>query len=114
MDAAGRIYAAGGSGERAGLYVFGPGGEPLAFVKMPGDSTHCAFGEPALLYITGQGPEVPGRKRRYGLFRIRLATGGEAEFPPRGRRRLKTTVRIAEPASAIPEIPAPMRYDAGR
>ena len=73
MDAAGRIYAAGGSGERAGLYVFGPEGEALAFVKLPGDPTNCAFGEPGVLYITGQGPEVPGQKRRYGLFRIRLA-----------------------------------------
>ncbi len=73
MDAAGRIYAAGGSGERAGLYVFGPGGEPLAFVKLPGDPTNCAFGEPGVLYITGQGPEIAGQKRHYGLFRIRLA-----------------------------------------
>ena len=35
MDAAGRIYAAGGTGERSALYVFGPQGEPLAFV-VPG------------------------------------------------------------------------------
>ncbi len=73
LDAAGRIYAAGGTGERSGLYVFGPDGEPLAFVQLPGDPTNCAFGEPGMLYITGQGPELPGQKRRYGLFRIRVA-----------------------------------------
>jgi len=74
MDAAGRIYAAGGAGERAGLYVFGPGGEPLAFVRMPGDPTNCVFGEPGVLYITGQGPEEAGKPRRFGLFRIRLTS----------------------------------------
>jgi gluconolactonase len=74
MDAEGRLYAAGGAGERAGLYVFGPEGEPLAFVRMPGDPTNCAFGGPGELYITGQGPERAGQPRRYGLFRIRLAT----------------------------------------
>jgi len=72
MDAAGRIYAAGGTGERSGLYVFGPEGEPLAFVRMPGDPTNCAFGDPGVLYITGQGPEEAGKPRRFGLFRIRL------------------------------------------
>ncbi|HLY09605.1 MAG TPA: SMP-30/gluconolactonase/LRE family protein [Planctomycetota bacterium] len=74
MDASGRIYAAGGTGPRAGLYVFGPDGEPLAFVRLPGDPTNCAFGEPGVLYITGQGPEQAGRPRRAALFRIRLAT----------------------------------------
>jgi sugar lactone lactonase YvrE len=81
MDPAGNIYAACGSGERAGLYVFGPAGEQLAFVKMPGDPTNCAFGgpdEPATLYLTGQGPEVPGKPRRYALFRIRLASKGKS------------------------------------
>ncbi len=73
MDASGRIYAAGGTGERAGLYVFGPEGETLAFVRLPGDPTNCAFGEPGVLYITGQGPEVPGKPRRYGLFRLHVA-----------------------------------------
>lgn len=73
LDAKGRIYAAGGTGERAGLYVFGPAGETLAFVKMPGDPTNCAFGEPGVLYITGQGPEVAGKPRRFALFRIRLS-----------------------------------------
>lgn len=79
MDAEGNIYAACGTGTRAGLYVFGPEGEPLAFVRMPGDPTNCAFGgpsEPATLYITGQGPEQPGKPRRYALYRIRLSHRG--------------------------------------
>ncbi|MCI0633570.1 MAG: hypothetical protein L0206_06595, partial [Actinobacteria bacterium] len=67
------------SGERAGLYVFGPAGEQLAFLRMPGDPTNAAFGgpsEPTTLYLTGQGPEVPGKPRRYALFRIKLAEKG--------------------------------------
>jgi sugar lactone lactonase YvrE len=72
MDAKGRIYAAGGTGERSGLYVFGPAGENLAFVRLPGDPTNCAFGEPGVLYITGQGPEQAGKPRRFALFRMRL------------------------------------------
>jgi gluconolactonase len=79
MDAAGNLYAAGGSGERAGVYVFGPEGEHLAFIKLPGDPTNCAFGgpaEPTTLYITGQGPEQPGKPRKYALFRITLAMKG--------------------------------------
>lgn len=79
LDSSGNIVATGGSGERAGLYVFGPAGENLAFIKMPGDPTNCAFGgpkEPTTLYITGQGPEEPGKPRRYALFRITLAIRG--------------------------------------
>jgi sugar lactone lactonase YvrE len=79
MDVEGNIYATGGTGDRAGLYVFGHGGEHLAFVKMPGDPTNAAFGgpsEPTTLYLTGQGPEQPGKPRRYALFRIKLAVKG--------------------------------------
>lgn len=81
MDASGNIYATGGTGERAGVYVFGPAGETLAFIKMPGDPTNCAFGgpsEPTTLYITGQGPEESGKPRRFGLFRIKLAMKGRS------------------------------------
>lgn len=81
MDAAGNLWAAGGSGDRAGVYVFGPAGEPLAFIKTPGDPTNCAFGgpsEPTALYVTSQGPEEPGKPRRYGLFRIRIAMKGRS------------------------------------
>ncbi|HZE97613.1 MAG TPA: SMP-30/gluconolactonase/LRE family protein [Planctomycetota bacterium] len=74
LDVKGRIYAAGGTGERAGLYVFGTAGEQLAFVRLPGDPTNCAFGASGMLYITGQGPEQPGKPRRFALFRLRLPT----------------------------------------
>jgi len=79
MDAAGNLYATGGSGERAGIYVFGPDGDHLAFIKLPGDPTNCAFGgpaEPTTLYITGQGPEQAGKPRKYALFRIKLLMKG--------------------------------------
>lgn len=79
MDVDGNLYAAGGSGDRAGLYVFGPQGEHLAFLKMPGDPTNAAFGgpsEPTTLYLTGHGPPQAGTPRRYALFRIKLAMKG--------------------------------------
>jgi sugar lactone lactonase YvrE len=79
LDVSGNIVATAGTGGRAGIYVFGPVGEPLAFVQMPGDPTNCAFGGPdesTTLYVTGQGPEVPGKPRRFALFRIRLALRG--------------------------------------
>jgi len=79
MDVSGNLYATGGTGTRAGLYIFGPAGEQLAFVKMPGDPTNAAFGgpgEPTTLYLTGQGPEVPGQPRKFALFRIKLAEKG--------------------------------------
>ena len=59
--------------------MFGPEGEQLAFIKLPGDPTNCAFGgaaEPTTLYITSQGPEEPGKPRKYGLFRLKLALKG--------------------------------------
>jgi sugar lactone lactonase YvrE len=79
MDVEGNLYATGGAGGRAGLYVFGPNGEHLAFVKMPGDPTNAAFGgpsEPTTLYLTGHGPQQSGKPRRYALFRIKLAMKG--------------------------------------
>jgi sugar lactone lactonase YvrE len=85
FDSKGRLVAcegaAGGTGDRAGVYVFGPAGETLAFIKMPGDPTNCSFGgpsEPTTLYITGQGPEEAGKPRRYGLFRIKPAMKGRS------------------------------------
>jgi molybdopterin-containing oxidoreductase family iron-sulfur binding subunit len=61
------------------MNVFGPDGEHLAFIRTPGDPTNCAFGgpaEPTTLYVTSQGPEQPGKPRKYGLFRIALAAKG--------------------------------------
>jgi gluconolactonase len=63
----GNIYAMAGTREFAGLWVFTPGGERLAFVPTPGDPTNCCFGaDGRTLYVTAQA----GKK--WGLYRIRL------------------------------------------
>ena len=81
IDMLGNIYATAGSGDRAGVYVFAPTGEHLAFIRTPGDPTNCTFGvrdESATLYIMSQGPKPADANapRRYGLFRIELAIPG--------------------------------------
>jgi gluconolactonase len=94
LDREGNIYATAGAGDEAGLYVFSPAGKPLAFIATPGDPTNCVFGgegsgegeRPELrqtLYITAAGPKPSeaGAKRKYGLYRIKLATTGYHIFP---------------------------------
>src|SRR5207302_837716 len=57
LDLAGNIVATAGTKERAGIYVFGPRGEALAFFPTPGDPTNCCFGggdESSTLYVTAQ------------------------------------------------------------
>ena len=82
LDAEGAIYAAAGTGEKAGIYVFGPSGKPLAFLPTPGDPTNCAFGggddgDSKTLYITSAlGPTRDSKEPKYGLFRIKLAKRG--------------------------------------
>jgi gluconolactonase len=71
LDREGTIYATAGTGAAAGVYVFGPSGEKKGFIPTPGDPTNCVFGADGLLYVTSQGPEVAGKPRRYGLFRVR-------------------------------------------
>ncbi len=90
LDTDGNIYATAGSGEKAGIYVFGPEGEQLAFIPTPGDPTNCVFGggserESKTLYITANGPkpEESGKPRRYALYRIRLAKTGHHLVPLR-------------------------------
>lgn len=85
LDSSGAIYATAGRGEAAGIYVFSPAGEPLAFLPTPGDPTNCVFGlgkDVQTLYITADGPKPTeeGKKRRFGLYRIRLATKGYHVF----------------------------------
>jgi gluconolactonase len=87
LDVRGNIYATGGTGPLAGIYVFGPQGEQLAFIATPGDPSNCVFGigpEASTLYITGAAPQQPaaGGKRPYGLYRIRLNNAGYHVFPP--------------------------------
>lgn len=84
LDAEGNIYATAGRGDRAGIYVFSPRGEHLAFLPTPGDPTNCVFGGPAessSLYITAGGPRVSGKPGRFALYRIRLAIPGHRIFP---------------------------------
>jgi len=86
LDQQGNIYATAGSGAEAGIYVFAPRGEPLAFIPTPGDPTNCVFGigkEATTLYITAAGPKsTPAEaKPRYGLYRIPLAIAGYHVFP---------------------------------
>jgi sugar lactone lactonase YvrE len=89
LDVKGRIYATAGGGAEAGIYVFGPQGEQLAFIATPGDPSNCTFGigdQSTTLYITGAGPqpaEVAPAKPRYALYRIPLATAGYHVFPKR-------------------------------
>jgi gluconolactonase len=77
LDTAGTSFAAAGSGDRAGIYVFAPDGAPLARIPTPGDPTNCVFGggsDSSTLYVTC----ANGRQRemKYGLYRIKLnATG---------------------------------------
>ena len=85
LDQNGAIYATAGRGEAAGIYVFSPAGEPLAFLPTPGDPTNCVFGlgkDVQMLYITADGPKPTSedKKRRFGLYRIRLATKGYHVF----------------------------------
>ncbi len=88
LDREGNIYATAGGGEEAGIYVFGPEGQHLAFIATPGGPSNCVFGigkEASTLYITGAGPQRAKNgdaKRPYALYRIGLAIGGYHVFPP--------------------------------
>jgi gluconolactonase len=85
VDIEGNIYATAGSGAEAGIYVFGPRGQQLAFIATPGDPTNCVFGvgpETSMLYITAAaGPAKADGKRAYGLYRIRLTHAGYHVYP---------------------------------
>lgn len=86
LDVEGNIYATAGSGAGSGIYVFGPKGEQLAFLAMPGDPSNCVFGigdEARTLYVTGAGPKatMPGGKKPYALYRVGLKKAGYHVFP---------------------------------
>ncbi len=80
LDTNGNIYATAGTGEKAGIYVFGPAGEHLAFLATPGDPTNCTFGgglDGGTLYITAaSGPAKDDRQPHFGLFRIKTGKRG--------------------------------------
>jgi gluconolactonase len=77
LDTAGNIYAAAGTRDKAGVYVFDPAGQPLAFLPTPGDPTNCEFGggsDSSTLYVTCANSRDAGTK--YGLYRVKVnATG---------------------------------------
>jgi gluconolactonase len=77
LDTSGNIYAAAGTRDKAGIYVFDPAGQPLAFLPTPGDPTNCDFGggnDASTLYVTCANSHDAGTK--YGLYRAKLnATG---------------------------------------
>ncbi len=84
IDVAGNIYATAGTEENAGIYLFSPEGEHLAFLPTPGDPTNCCLsreGTPRTLYITGgttpEGGPANSSPTKYGLFRIPLAATSE-------------------------------------
>lgn len=84
LDLEGNVYATAGGGGEAGIYVFGPRGQHLAFIATPGSPSNCVFGigtQTRTLYITGAGPESAGIKRPYALYRITLAKPGYHVFP---------------------------------
>ena len=83
MDEDGNIYATAGSGDEAGIYVFGPRGEQLAFVALPGNPTNCVFGRrefATTLFILAQGSLDGATERRYGIYDVRLKKPGYHVF----------------------------------
>jgi gluconolactonase len=80
LDVEGNIYATAGTKDLAGVYVFGPDGRHLAFIKTPGDPTNCVFGgasEATTLYVT------TGTPKKFALARIKLANPGWHVSSPR-------------------------------
>ena len=77
VDVQGNIYATAGTGDKAGIFVFDPQGELLAWFATPGDPTNCEFGggsEKNVLYVTtALSKEKP---IKYGLARITLLKDG--------------------------------------
>ncbi len=79
LDTEGNIYATAGTGDKAGVYVFSPGGRQLAMIPTPGDPTNCVFGggeDSGTLYITSATARGSEIGPKYGLFRIKLKAKG--------------------------------------
>lgn len=54
LDVDGNVYVTAGDGEGGGIYVFGPDGDHLDFIRTPETPTNCTFGGEDLttLYVT--------------------------------------------------------------
>lgn len=85
LDVEGNIYATAGEGDTAGIYVFGPLGQHLAFIPTPGTPTNCTFGiadEATTLYVTASVPRSnESAPASFGLYRIRLTKSGYRLYP---------------------------------
>lgn len=86
LDKEGNIYATAGTGDKAGIYIFSPEGQHLAFIATPGDPTNCVFGageKSKTLYITAQNPppKEQNSPRLWGLYKIELTKPGYHLFP---------------------------------
>jgi gluconolactonase len=75
IDVKGNVYAAAGSGETGGVWVFSPKGEKIGFVATPETATNCVFGGPdrKTLYVTA------GKS----LYQVKLKVEGFAVFWPK-------------------------------
>jgi gluconolactonase len=73
LDIEGNIYLTASEGEKAGVYVFSPDGQSLAFIPTGEIPGNCTFGGPDLrtLYIAASS----------SLYRIRLAIPGYLAYP---------------------------------
>lgn len=83
LDRDGNIYATAGSDDEAGVYVFSPSGEQLAFLPTPGDPTNCVFGigeQAHTLYVTAAAPRET-KSAKYGLYACELPASGYHVFP---------------------------------
>jgi gluconolactonase len=85
IDTQGNVYAAAGSGDEAGIYVFSPTGATLAFINTPGDPTNCDFGvgpEASRLYMTGSAPYMRGAAaKKHSLYRVPCLIPGYHLYP---------------------------------
>lgn len=73
-DTAGNIYATAESGDKTGVYIFSPKGEPLGFIRTPETATNCTFGDKDLktLYITAGA----------SMYKVRVNATGYLVYPP--------------------------------
>ena len=84
FDEDGNIYATAGLGAYAGIYVFSPEGEQLAFIDVPENPTNCTFGgpsEPNTLYFTAQVITGNTKPMTMGLYRTKVKKKGHRLYP---------------------------------
>jgi dipeptidyl aminopeptidase/acylaminoacyl peptidase len=100
LDTAGNIYAAAGTGERTGVYVFSPAGEQLGFIRTPETATNCTFGDKDLrtLYVTAGTSVYKVRLNAVGLLAYPAPAGGA---PGEGPGGLAEFARVKDVRAAL-------------